>query len=86
MKRRAVASYLFGIVVNRDPETFMGVTSRLGLEDQIIANDPQRFQIGRAGGVCMLLLKPALFFCGIRPRCGSILSFGHSAFKRHQIA
>jgi hypothetical protein len=48
MKRRAVAGYLFGVVVNRDPETFMGLASRLGLEDQIVTNDPQGFKIGRA--------------------------------------
>jgi len=86
MKRRAVARYLASIVVNRDPETFVGVASRLGLENQIVADDPERFQIGRAGGAFLILLKPALFFCGIRPRRGSILSLGHSAFKRHQIA
>jgi hypothetical protein len=43
---------------------------------------PRRFQIGRAGGAFLLLLKPPPFFCGIGARSGSILSFGHGALKR----
>ena len=31
MKRSAVAGYLFGVVVNSYPETFMSLTARLGL-------------------------------------------------------
>jgi hypothetical protein len=85
MKRRAVASDLASVVVNRDPETFVGIASRLGLEDQIVPNNPESFQIGRAAGAFPLLLKPALFFCGIRAGGGTILSLGHSAFKRDQI-
>jgi hypothetical protein len=42
MKRRAVASYLLGKVVNRDPETFVREASRVGLEDQIVADHAQR--------------------------------------------
>jgi hypothetical protein len=33
MKRRAVAGYLFDVVVNRAPETFMGEASCLGFEN-----------------------------------------------------
>jgi hypothetical protein len=86
MKRRAVASYLASVVVNRDPETFVGVTSRLGLENQIVPNDPQRFQIGRAACAFPLLLKPALFLCGIGAGGGSILGLGHAASKRIRYA
>jgi hypothetical protein len=86
VKRRAVAGYLAGVVVNRDPETFVGVTSRLGLENQKVPKDPERFQIGRAGGALLLFLKPALFFCGIRAGGGTILSLGHDAFKRSRNA
>jgi hypothetical protein len=54
MQRRSVAGYLFGVVVNGDPETFMGEVSHVGLENQIVPNDPQRFQIGRAAFGCLL--------------------------------
>jgi hypothetical protein len=82
MKRRAVARNLAGIVVNRDPETFMRVASRLGLENQMVPNDPQRFQIVRAACAVQFLLIPALFLCGIGAGGGAILSLGHAASKR----
>lgn len=86
MKRCAVAGYLFGVVVNGDPETFVGVTPRLGFENQIVPKDPERFQVGRAGGALLLFLKPALFFCGIGAGGGPILCLGHAALKRSRDA
>jgi hypothetical protein len=82
VKRRAVARYLSGVVVNRDLETFVSVTPRLGLENQIVANDTKGFQIGRAASAFPLLLKPALFLGGIGAGGGPILSLGHGASKR----
>jgi hypothetical protein len=64
-----VACYLVDVVVNRDPETFVGVTSRLGLEDQVVPNDPQRFQISRAACAFPILFEPVLFLgCNMRGR------------------
>jgi hypothetical protein len=60
-----------------DPKTFPRVTSRIGFEDQIVAHDPQRFQIGRASSSLPLLLEPPFFFCGPCALGGSILSLGH---------
>jgi hypothetical protein len=42
MKRRAVASYLTGIVVDRCDETVTRLASGLGLKDQVCENDPGR--------------------------------------------
>jgi hypothetical protein len=86
VKRRAVAGYLAGVVVNGDREALVGIASRPRLENQIGANDPEGFQIGRAGGAFLLFLKPALFFCGIGAGGGAILGLGHGASKRGQIA
>jgi hypothetical protein len=82
VKRRSVACDLLGIVVNRDLEPFVGEASRPGFEDQIIPDDPQRFQIGRAAGLLPLLFEPALFLCGIGAGGGAILGLGHAASKR----
>jgi hypothetical protein len=82
VKRRSVARYLARVVVNRNPETFVSIAARLGLEDQIIPNDAQRFKIGRASGAILLLFKPALFLCGIGAGCGAILCLGHGASKQ----
>ncbi|MEA2909865.1 MAG: hypothetical protein QOJ15_1946 [Bradyrhizobium sp.] len=78
VERRSVACYLSSIIVNRDPETFVGAASRLGLENQIVANEPQRFKIGCAAGLFLLLLKPVLFLGGIGAGGGSILRLGHN--------
>jgi hypothetical protein len=82
MKHRAVAGYLFGVIVNRALEAIMSEASRLGLEDKVMPNDAQGFQIGRASGAVPLLFKPAPFLCGPRAPGGAILSFGHAASKR----
>jgi hypothetical protein len=50
VKRCSVAGYLFGVVVNRDLEAIIGKASRVGLENQVILNHPERFQIGCAAG------------------------------------
>jgi hypothetical protein len=81
VKRGAVASYLAGIVVNCDPETFMCMTAIVSLEDQIISNDPERFKIGSAPGAIPILFKPSLFLCGPRATGGAILCLGHSPLK-----
>jgi hypothetical protein len=82
MKRCAVAGYLFGVVVDGDPETFVGETPRLGLEDQIVADHAQRLQIGRTSGAILLLFKPTLFLGCIGAGGGSILGLGHATSKR----
>ena len=82
MKRRAVAGYLACIVVNCNPETFVRVASRPGLENQIVPDNPERFKVGRAPGAFPFLFKPALSLCGIGAGGGPIFSFGHGAFKR----
>ena len=81
MKRRAVAGYLASVVVDGDPETFVGVTSRPRLEDQIVPDDAQRFQIGSAPGALPFLLEAALLFGGIGAGSGPVLSLGHAASK-----
>jgi hypothetical protein len=43
MKRRAVAGYLFGVVIHRDLEPVVSVAARVGSEDQIVPNDAQGF-------------------------------------------
>jgi hypothetical protein len=60
VKRRAVAGYLAGIIVDGNHESVPRVASRLGLEDQIVANDPERFKIGRAAFTFPLFLIPPL--------------------------
>jgi hypothetical protein len=85
MKRGAVACYLASIVVNRDCETFVGLTPILGLEDQIVSNDAQGFKIGGASGAILLLLKLALFLGCIGAGGGAILCLGHGASKRSKI-
>jgi hypothetical protein len=82
VKRRAVADYLTGVVVYRCNETVARLASRLGPKDQVVPDDPRRFQIGCAGRLFLLLLKPKLFLGCIGAGAGSILGLGHGAFKR----
>lgn len=50
MQRRSVARQFTLVIVDRDLETIVGVAPVLGVEDQVISNNPQRSQIGGAAG------------------------------------